>query len=379
MKGKVLIVLVLFALFLAVPARAEYYRVTASPSEFPLGATQEMILNVTNERTSTSNIVKIEISIPVDERNISYFDVKNLFILPTGWQSSVVVSEGKVTNIVFSSIGIGIRPGFTESFIFSSVTAPNKIGLYQFGWKITDSAGTVKTGSFPINVKIGPLTRFVISGLPSEVVSGEPFNITITAYSTFDVIKADYTGTVSFSSTDPTAKFIPSTYKFAPADNGQKTITVILHKTGNQTISVEDPQAKVRATSDVISVKPAVPRNLSILINGGAETTDSPLVTLSLSAVGAEECRYSNDKIFWSDYEPYTEVKEWKLESGEGERIVYYQCRNKNGESEIVSARIILTQKFGITLPVAVSIVSLIISLIALIVATRKSKSKKEE
>jgi len=259
------------------------------------------------------------------------------------------------------------------------VTAPGKIGLYQFGWKITDSAGIEKSGSFPINVKIGPLTRFVVSDVPAEVFSGEPFNVTITAYSTHDMVKADYTGTVTFSSTDPAARFVPSTYTFTPADNGKKVITVVLYKTGNQTFTVKDARAKVETTSSIILVKPAIPRHLSIAINGGVETTDTPFVTLSLSAVDAEECRYSNDRIFWSAYEPYTETREWKLESGEGTRTVYYQCRNKNGESEIVSASITLTPGFAITLPVAMSIVSLIISIIALIVVVRKSKRKKEE
>jgi hypothetical protein len=378
MKGKLFILLALLALFAVVAVRAENYQVTGTPSEFSLGSTQEMTLKVTNEKTSANNIVKIEISLPLDEHNVSYFDVKNLFTLPSGWQSSATVSEGKVTKIVFYSIGVGILPGSAQSFIFSSVTAPNKIGLYQFGWKITDSAGNVKSGSFPINVKIGPLTKFVLSQVPQEVVSGNPFNVTITAYSG-DVVKADYTGTITFSSTDSTAKFTPSTYKFVPLDNGQKTITVVLYKTGNQTFTVKDDQAKVEVVSPIILVKPAVPRDLSISINGGASTTDSVFVTLSLSAVGAEECRYSNDKIFWSAYEPYTETKEWKLESGEGEKTVYYQCRNKNGESEIVSASITLTQGFVITLPVGMSITALIISIIALIIATRKGKSKKEE
>ena len=378
MKEKLFAALTLFVLFLAVAVRAEYYKVTATPSEFSLSSTQEMTLTVSNEKISTNNIVRIEISLPLDEHNVSYFDVKNLFTLPAGWQSSATVSEGRVAKIVFSSIGAGISPGSAQSFVFTSVTAPNKIGLYQFGWKITDSAGSVKSGSFPVNVKIGPLTRFVLSEVPTEVVSGDPFNVTVTAYSG-DVIKADYTSTVTFSSTDPAAKFVPSTYKFVPSDNGKKTITVVLYRTGNQTFTVKDAQANVEVVSSAILVKPAVPRELSIAINGGAETTDSALVTLSLSAVGAEECRYSNDKVFWSAYEPYTESKEWKLESGEGERTVYYQCRNKNGESEIVSASIVLTQGFVITLPVAISIVSLVLSVIALIVATRKSKSKKEE
>gem|GEM_PF-3079862 len=378
MKGKTFIILTLLALFAVVPVKAENYQVTASPNEFSLGSTQEMTLKVVNEKASIHNIVKIEISLPLDEHNVSYFDVKNLFVLPSGWQSSATVSEGKVTKIAFFSIGPGITPGSTQRFIFSSVTAPNKIGLYQFSWKITDSAGNVKSGSFPVNVKIGPLTKFVVSDVPQEVISGDPFNVTIIAYSG-DVIKADYTGTITFSSTDPTAKFIPSTYKFLPLDNGQKTITLILYKKGNQTFTVKDDQAKVESVSPIILVKPAVPRHLSIAINGGAPTTDSVFVTLSLSAVGAEECRYSNDKIFWSAYEPYTEIKEWKLEGGEGEKTVYYQCRNKDGESEIVSASIMLTQRFVITLPVGISIVALILSLVALIVATRKSKSKKEE
>jgi len=129
MKEKLFAALTLFVLFLAVAVRAEYYKVTATPSEFSLSSTQEMTLTVSNEKTSTNNIVSIEISLPLDEHNVSYFDVKNLFTLPAGWQSSATVSEGRVTKIVFSSIGAGISPGSAQSFVFTSVTAPNKIGL----------------------------------------------------------------------------------------------------------------------------------------------------------------------------------------------------------------------------------------------------------
>jgi uncharacterized protein YcnI len=379
MKVKKLLAILIVCMLVPIVLAAHQPTVKLTPSELSVGGTAEMTFTVANEKVSKHNIVKIEVEIPKDEKNVSFFDVKNMFVLPAGWQSSVVVSEGLVSKIIFSAIGAGVAPGSSQTFVFSSVTAPKAIGLYQFGWMTTDAAEAVKSGSLPINVKLGSLTTFSISNVPQEVVAGDSFNMTVTAYATFDMVKADYTGTVMFTSTDSKAKFTPSTYKFTPADNGKKQIAVTFYTPGNQTFTVKDLQAGVEATSQPVLVKPAVPRELSVSIEGGAETTEKTLVHLSLSAVNAKECRYSNDKVFWSAYEPYTESREWKLEPGEGEKFVYFQCRNEHGESDVAYARITLSTGFVLTLPLVLSIVALIVSVFALIVASKGKRKSKEE
>ncbi len=97
-----------------------------------------------------------------------------------------------------------------------------------------------------------------------------------------------------------------------------------------------------------IYVEPVPPRNLSIVINNDDVYTNNPDVILSLSAINADECRYSNDKQIWSDWEAYTTLRDWRLdETKEGEVYVYYQCRKEveatrsYAESDIVNDSII--------------------------------------
>jgi len=84
----------------------------------------------------------------------------------------------------------------------------------------------------------------------------------------------------------------------------------------------------------------SVPINLTIIINGGDETTDSRNVTLTLSAKNATECRLNNDGINWSDWFSYTSIKEWELSPAPGTKTVYFQCRNEFGNSTIVYDKI---------------------------------------
>ncbi len=78
------------------------------------------------------------------------------------------------------------------------------------------------------------------------------------------------------------------------------------------------------------------PTNLTVVINDGAETTNSRNVTLTLSATNATECRLNNDGISWSNWFNYTKTRDWTLSEAPGTKTVYYQCRNKFGNSTIV-------------------------------------------
>ena len=80
----------------------------------------------------------------------------------------------------------------------------------------------------------------------------------------------------------------------------------------------------------------AQPTGGSILINGGAATTDSVSVNLTLSATDPESnvdrmC-FSNDDVSWSAWEAYSTSRlNWDLTSGDGSKIVYVQFQNGDG------------------------------------------------
>ncbi|RKX99614.1 MAG: hypothetical protein DRP55_07015, partial [Spirochaetes bacterium] len=112
---------------------------------------------------------------------------------------------------------------------------------------------------------VGSLHHFTITGYPNTIASGDQFpspanDVIVTAYDQYNNIKTDYTGTVTFTSSDATAT-LPANYTFTiggSGDNGQHTFTgsnFTLNTLGNQTITVSDTiNTNVSVTTNVINV-----------------------------------------------------------------------------------------------------------------------------
>ncbi|NYZ77694.1 hypothetical protein H0O02_05280, partial [Candidatus Micrarchaeota archaeon] len=81
------------------------------------------------------------------------------------------------------------------------------------------------------------------------------------------------------------------------------------------------------------TAKTAPPQNLQITVNNGAKYASQQGVALSLFATGAIECRLSNDGVSWNDWESYITSKTWQLTSGDGQKEVYYQCKDSIGNT----------------------------------------------
>lgn len=75
---------------------------------------------------------------------------------------------------------------------------------------------------------------------PTTAVSGVAFGIYIAAVDGTGGGDTTYTGTVTFSSSDPLAT-LPPNYTFVPADRGVKAFSVVLRTLGVQTVTVSDP------------------------------------------------------------------------------------------------------------------------------------------
>jgi len=101
------------------------------------------------------------------------------------------------------------------------------------------------TKNQPIVVVNGGPVDHLILNAPTIATAGTPFSITVRAEDAFGNTASGYTGTVSFSSSDPAA-FLPTPYTFTTNDFGAKTLGgVILRATGTQTISVSDGTGRV--------------------------------------------------------------------------------------------------------------------------------------
>ncbi|RLI99876.1 MAG: hypothetical protein DRP06_02790 [Candidatus Aenigmatarchaeota archaeon] len=82
------------------------------------------------------------------------------------------------------------------------------------------------------------------------------------------------------------------------------------------------------------------PTDLVVVIDNGIMETNSKEVMLGLHAENATECRFSNEGKEWSEWKYYDLISPWNLTEPQGEKTVYFQCRNEYGNSEIVHSAI---------------------------------------
>ncbi|WP_188951244.1 Ig-like domain-containing protein, partial [Filimonas zeae] len=81
----------------------------------------------------------------------------------------------------------------------------------------------------------------------------------------------------------------------------------------------------------------------SIVINANAVYTNKTTVTLAVTAGddnGAVEAAFSNDGKAYSEYAAVSPEKTWELNSGDGNKTVYVQLRDKAGNTSVTTASI---------------------------------------
>jgi sugar lactone lactonase YvrE len=96
---------------------------------------------------------------------------------------------------------------------------------------------------FALPANPGAVSRFVVSGFPRFTGAGRPGSFTVTAVDGFGDPVPGYTGTVHFSSTDPSAQ-LPVDYTFSPDNQGTQTFTATFNTPGTYTLfvqQVDDP------------------------------------------------------------------------------------------------------------------------------------------
>jgi len=147
--------------------------------------------------------------------------------------------------------------------VITSITIPDGVSSGTFDYydeKVGTPTITVSDGlnsdSQLQTVNIGILHHFTIAGEPPMTVAGTSFpaSIVVTAYDEFDNVKTDYTGKVTFTSTDPTAD-LPGDYTFTSGDAGDHEFAgggFVLYTAGPRTITVAD--GGIEVTTGTITV-----------------------------------------------------------------------------------------------------------------------------
>ncbi len=98
-----------------------------------------------------------------------------------------------------------------------------------------------------------------------------------------------------------------------------------------------------------------VPPTGTISISSGASSTDSPNVTLSISAAdsgsGLSQMKFSNDNVNWSSPVTYSTSAAWTLTSGEGLKTVYVRFSDAAGNWTAAAISDQITLAFSVTYP----------------------------
>jgi hypothetical protein len=153
------------------------------------------------------------------------------------------------------------------------------------------------------------VTHFGVTG-PSSTVPGAPFSITVTALDAADNVVTGYTGTVTFSSTDPGAT-LPPDYQFSPGDRGVhvfdglrlfmasvESIIIVIdpihHVAGQLGVCVAGPATHYQVEPSSSTVDPGSPFNVTVT----ALDSDG---NLACSYAGTAQLTYTpqDNQIFW--------------------------------------------------------------------------------
>ena len=117
-----------------------------------------------------------------------------------------------------------------------------------------------------INVQAGSVATFLVVA-PAVVNANNAFNFYVTAKDAYNNTIDNYTGTVTFTSTDPLA-VLPANYTFITSDMGSRIFEATLKTAGTQTITVSQVGSPtITGTSNNINVVvPATSYNRPLLL-----------------------------------------------------------------------------------------------------------------
>jgi hypothetical protein len=165
-----------------------------------------------------------------------------------------------------------------------------------------DSSAGLSVTQSPIAVHPGTAKSIVLSGFPLLDTAGLTNSVTVTAFDQFGNVATGYTGTVTFSSTDPLAG-LPSSYTFKAADGGQHAFGVTLDTAGTQSVTATDSTTpSLTATESKIVVQPAGASSLKVVgvpATLTAGKTDSLTITV-YDPFGNVATGYSGSVVFTS-------------------------------------------------------------------------------
>jgi hypothetical protein len=118
---------------------------------------------------------------------------------------------------------------------------------------VADQRGVVRGGGVNIGAYQASASVFLLTA-PDTVTAGTPFDVTVTAVDAFGQVAVGYTGTVTFSTTDPDPGVVlPADYNFLAGDQGSHTFSggCTLITPGSWTLSATDAAGRFSGSVSV--------------------------------------------------------------------------------------------------------------------------------
>ncbi|MDZ7261673.1 MAG: hypothetical protein ONB05_06175, partial [candidate division KSB1 bacterium] len=271
--------------------------VTATPNNVKAGENSIYTINFTTSATGGGGTS----GIPVDGKIVidfsSGFTVSGVLLASAvsgidGGFSITRDNTQKMVTLTRDGTGSAVGPSTAVSIRIANVGNETNDGSYNLTVETQTNAGiTIDGPTWSSNFTITPadLSYFTLTGVPASVVAGANFPgvVTVTAYDLYGNQKTNYTGTVSWSSTDTDGDVqLPGNYTFVPADNGSHAFSgsaFRLVTAGGQTVTVAD--GTVSKESSVITVTVAALASFT-LNNPGTQTAGTGF---SLTVTGAQD------------------------------------------------------------------------------------------
>jgi plastocyanin len=304
---------------------------------------------------------------------------------------SVSVSPSTLSRTIgqsgtFTATASGGTPPYTYQWIEGSTTvgttatltiSKSTAGTYSFYCRVSDSAAaTLNSDTVTLTATkedvTPPQTEILLSG-----TSGK--NNWYTSDVLVTLSASDDAGILNIGYSFDNVAWRTYTTPFTITSEGKMTVYYNSTDTSLNVESTRTREVKIDKT----------PPSGTLLINNGAESTNTTEVVLALSASditsGISQMRFSNDGAEYSPWQAYGASLSWTLQNEAGQRTVYVQFGDNAGLTLTFSDSIVLSTRKGGEIPseyiVAAVAAATIVSVVAYawVRSTLRSKSPGEE
>jgi fibronectin type 3 domain-containing protein len=239
-----------------------------------------------NESSATPYTPHLGLNVPASAAAGSAFT-----ITVTALDPSNHTATGYLGTIHFTSSDVGGARVLPADYTFVAADA----GVHTFSITLvtaggqtvtaTDTLDGAITGSQSLTISPAATSALVVSGFPSSTKAGSTHPFTVTAVDAYGNVTPGYTGTVSFSSSDPPAA-LPADYTFVRANHGSHRFSATLKTAGLQSITASDTaNGSITGTQSGITISPAAVTHL--LVTAPASVKPGVAFSITVTALDA--------------------------------------------------------------------------------------------